>query len=123
MRDNGLHCRTVNLKLRYANFETIARSHTLPQPTTVEDAIVQQAVDLFRTAWDRSRGIRLIGAGVSNFSQATQQLGLFDEGPTKQAAITASLDKIRDRYGWTALTVGPAGGMEQRDWRREDLPE
>ena len=123
MRDNGLHCRTVNLKLRYANFETIARSHTLPQPTTVEDVIVQQAVELFRIAWDRSRKIRLIGAGVSNFSQATQQPGLFDEGPTKQAAITASLDKIRNRYGWTALTVGPAGGMEQRDWRREDLPE
>ncbi|HVA23731.1 MAG TPA: DNA polymerase IV [Chloroflexota bacterium] len=123
MRDNGLHCRTVNLKLRYATFETISRSHTLPQPSSVEDIIVQQALELFRAAWDRSRKIRLIGAGVSNFSPPTRQLGLFDQGPSKQEAITASLDKIRDRYGWTALTVGPAGKMEQRDWRREDLPE
>jgi DNA polymerase IV len=123
MRDNRLHCRTVNLKLRYANFETITRSHTLPQPTTVEDVIVQEVLQLFRAAWDRGHKIRLIGAGVSNFSQAAQQLGLFEEGPTKQQAITASLDKIRDRYGWTALTVGPAGQIEQRDWRREDLPD
>ncbi|MFI5268992.1 MAG: DNA polymerase IV, partial [Chloroflexota bacterium] len=44
MRDNGLHCRTVNLKLRYANFETISRGHTLTQPTAVEDVIVQEAL-------------------------------------------------------------------------------
>jgi len=123
MRDNSLHCRTVNLKLRYANFETITRSHTLPRPTDVEADIVQESLELFRSAWDRSRKIRLLGAGVSNFSQLTQQLSLFETGPTKQGAITASLDKIRDRYGWKALTVGPAGDLEQRDWRREDLPE
>jgi DNA polymerase IV len=123
MRDSGLHSRTVNLKLRYANFETISRSHTLPQPTAVEDDVVQEVLELFRQAWDRGRKIRLLGAGLSNFSQAPQQLSLFETGPTKQEAITSSLDRIRDRYGWTALTVGPAGPIEQRDWRREDLPE
>jgi DNA polymerase-4 len=123
MRENGLHCRTINLKLRYANFETISRGHSLPRPTAVEDTIVQEVVALFRTAWDPSRKVRLVGAGVSNFSAAGRQMGLFDEPPTKQESITASLDRIRDRYGWTALTVGPAGKIEQRDWRREDLPD
>jgi DNA polymerase-4 len=123
MRDNDLHCRTVNLKLRYDNFETISRSHTLPSPTDVEDDIVREAVELFRAAWDRTRKVRLIGAGVSNFTEVSNQLSLFDAPNAKQASVTASLDKIRDRYGWKALTVGPSGNIEQRDWRREDLPE
>jgi len=124
MRDNGLRCRTVNLKLRYANFETLSRSHTLPAPTAVEDDLLRETVLLFRRAWDRSRKVRLVGAGLSNFEQPEQQqLSLFDEPPSKQASVTASLDKIRDRYGWKALTVGPPGHIEQRDWRREDLPE
>jgi DNA polymerase-4 len=123
MRDNKLHCRTVNLKLRYDNFETISRSHTLPQPTQVEDDIVQEAVNLFRNAWDAKRKVRLLGAGVSNFGDVPQQLGLFESGPPKQAKVTSMLDQVRDRYGWRALTVGPDAGIEQHDWRREDLPE
>jgi DNA polymerase-4 len=123
MRDSGLHCRTVNLKLRYANFETISRSHTLGRPSSVEDELVEAVVELLRQSWDRARKVRLLGAGFSNFSPASQQLTLFDGPPSKQEAITASLDKIRDRYGWKALTVGPPGSLEQRDWRREDLPE
>lgn len=123
MRDNHLHCRTLNLKLRYDNFETITRSNSLPAPTEVEDDVVRGVVALFRAAWDSSRKIRLLGAGVSNFSEAPQQLNLFDAPNAKQALVTASLDKIRNRYGWKALTVGPKGQIEQRDWRREDLPE
>jgi DNA polymerase-4 len=123
MRDSSLLCRTINLKLRYANFETITRSHTLTQPTAVEDVIVHEALELFRTAWDGNRKIRLLGAGVSSLSPASQQLTMFETGPIKQAAVTASVDKIRDRYGWSALTVGPPGRLEQRDWRREDLPD
>ncbi|HEX6511284.1 MAG TPA: DNA polymerase IV [Chloroflexota bacterium] len=123
MRDKGLRCRTVDLKLRYTNFETISRSHSLGQPTAVETVIVQQVVELFRAAWDRRRLVRLLGAGVSSLSDARQQLSLFESTPSKQESITVSVDKIRDRYGWKALTVGPAGDLEQRDWRREDLPE
>ncbi len=124
MREQGLHCRTVHLKLRYANFETFTRSHTLAQPTNVEATIVGETVALLRAAWDRSRKIRLIGTGLSSLSEAPRQQGLFDDGqPSKQEALTASLDKIRDRYGWKALTVGPPRDLEQRDWRREDLPE
>ena len=123
MRDNHLYGRTLNLKLRYSNFETISRAHSLPAPTNVEDEIVRGVVDLFRTAYDRGRKVRLLGAGLSNFSHESQQLGLFDGPPPKQAGVTASLDKIRDRYGWAALTVGPGQDVEQRDWRREDLPD
>ncbi|MBV8087388.1 MAG: DNA polymerase IV [Chloroflexi bacterium] len=126
MRDHGLRCRTVHLKLRYDNFETISRSHSLPAPCEIEDTLVHEIVELFRAAWDRTRKIRLLGAGLSNFTAERQQLGLFDqaehESPPKQAAITATLDNIRDRYGWKALTVGPGRDIQQRDWRRDDLP-
>src|SRR5262249_5376575 len=63
MRDSGLHCRTINLKLRYDNFDTITRSHTLGTPTAIEDDIVRETVTLFYAAWEPRRKVRLIGAG------------------------------------------------------------
>ncbi|MDE3074589.1 MAG: DNA polymerase IV, partial [Chloroflexota bacterium] len=120
MRENGLHCRTVNLRLRYANFETISRSHTLPGATDVDQTIVDAALQLFRDAYDRSRRVRLVGAGVSNFDEPPpQQLDLFG-GSAERArpvALTNVLDKIRDRHGFSAISVGGPTQLDQRDWR------
>lgn len=123
MRKHGLHCRTVNLKLRYENFDTISRSHTLSRPTDVDDVLARETIELFRSAYDRTRKVRLIGAGVSNFDDPPQQLDLFGSEPeqTKPAALTTALDKIRDRLGFSAISVGTPTEIGQRDWRRDDL--
>ena len=122
MRESGLQCRTLTLKLRYASFVTISRAHSMPAPTDVEDTIVRGVVKLFEDAYDRRQKVRLVGAGLTNFSRSSEQLNLFDEPAPKQAAITGSLDRIRDKFGWKALTVGPSLEIDQRDWRHEDLP-
>src|SRR6266540_3825116 len=42
LRENGLHTRTVQLKLRYSDFSTITRAHTLARPTHVDAEILDE---------------------------------------------------------------------------------
>jgi len=58
--------KTVTLKLRYDNFETITRSKTLTAPTSSADVIAATAHVLLRTATDAGdRPVRLVGVSVS----------------------------------------------------------
>jgi DNA polymerase IV len=67
----GLFARTVVLKLRYSDFETVTRSHTAP-PTRAVGEIAQRAVALLRrTAADR-RPVRLLGVGVHGLSNTEE---------------------------------------------------
>lgn len=66
----GLYGRTVTLKVRFADFQTITRSHTLPVPTR-EAAVIAGAA---AKALERvpNRPVRLLGLGVSNLSRFLQ---------------------------------------------------
>ena len=53
MRDAGLHARTVTLTLRYANFTTITRSHTLAKPSDLDSVFLQAVRELFSSRLGR----------------------------------------------------------------------
>ena len=58
--------RTVTIKVRYADFTTVTRSHTLSRPTSDADVISSWATELvYRTQAGR-RPVRLLGARVAN---------------------------------------------------------
>jgi DNA polymerase-4 len=56
--------RTVTIKVRYANFATITRSHTLSMPTNDADVISSWALQLLEKTEAGRRPVRLLGAGV-----------------------------------------------------------
>ena len=60
LRENGLHARTLQLKLRYQDFSTITRAHTLDRPTQVDTEIFEEIRALFRKNWKKGRKIRLL---------------------------------------------------------------
>ena len=64
MRDAGLHARTVTLTLRYADFTTITRSHTLAEPADLDAVFLQAVRELFHRAWDGKAMLRLRGRRV-----------------------------------------------------------
>jgi DNA polymerase IV len=109
LRHYQLVGRTVQLKLRYSNFETITRSRTLAEPTHVTEVIARVASELFlANSRDIQRGIRLIGVGVSQLgTKGPVQLSLFDQPATeKSKRIDKALDEIRDKFGKLALSRG-----------------
>ena len=65
--------RTVTIKVRYADFTTVTRSHTLSRPTADADVISSWAIELLHRTQAGRRPVRLLGARVSNL---VEQAGL-----------------------------------------------
>ena len=72
----GYDARTVTIKVRYADFRTVTRSHS-DRPTHDAEAIVRRAVALIEKTDAGRRPVRLLGAGVSHL----EPLGASDEPP------------------------------------------
>ncbi|GAA3042635.1 DNA polymerase IV [Actinokineospora globicatena] len=99
-------CRTVTLRLRFADFTRATRSHTVPKPTNGTEVVLATARGLLAAAWPMiaDRGITLIGLSLSNFDDDAIQLELpFDDGPDR-AALDSTLDSLRGRFGSAAIT-------------------
>jgi DNA polymerase-4 len=117
LRSAGALARTVVIKLRLANFTTITRSRTLPEPTDVARTIYATACALYAAAGLDSRArLRLVGVRASGLvpaSRAATQLALGERPPGWRDAERA-LDRISGRFG--ADTVRPAALVTgQRD--------
>jgi len=115
LRESGARGRTVELKLRYADFSTITRARSLGQPTDLDTLIFETARDLFRRNWQRGRAVRLLGVGLSNLAGEQAQMALpgVAAGEKWRSALAAA-DRLRDRYGERSVEL--AGGLEA-GWR------
>ncbi len=68
LRESNFHARTVQLKLRYKDFTTITRAHTLAAPTQLDTEIFEQIRALFRKNWKKGMQVRLLGVHASSFT-------------------------------------------------------
>jgi len=112
LREHSFYARTIQLKLRYKDFTTITRAHSLAAPTQLDTEIFEQIRILFRKNWKKGAEIRLLGVQVSSFEEAAPgQLDLLDDGRHQrwQQALAVA-DRLRDRFG--EGSVGLAGGMK-----------
>jgi DNA polymerase-4 len=106
---------TVVLKLRYDDFTTITRSHTLPEPADATSTIFHAADELLRTRLPKRRlSVRLIRIGVTGLSNGGQQKLLFppDDGRPRPG-IDAVADAIAQKFGRDALRSGLSVGLER----------
>lgn len=109
LRRNGLRARAVQLKVRFADFSTITRSQTLPEPTDITEELWQATSELFSQRLPSGHlPVRLIGMGVSGFDESEFRQGLlFDEEQRrKQTDLDAVTDQIRERFGKSAVRRG-----------------
>jgi DNA polymerase IV len=111
LREHGLHARTIQLKLRYKDFTTITRAHSLPSPTQLDTEIFEQVRTLFRKNWKPRAEVRLLGVHASSFEDAEGQINLL-EGDRQQRwkQALAAADRLRDKFGESS--VGLAGGLK-----------
>ena len=101
-RRRGVRARTVTLKLRYADFQTLSRSRTLRTPTDSELELLPVVQELCNQAWTRRKAIRLLGLALSGLGPYGGQLPLFQRpaGPLHRA-----MDALRERFGYDAVRV------------------
>jgi DNA polymerase IV len=118
--------RTVVLRLRFDDFTSVTRSHTLPAPTD-DTAAVLTAVQALMTAAAplvADRGLTLVGVSVADLDDdAAVQLALPFPRPgadvppaASPRALDATLDAVRERFGRDAIDravlLGRATGFE-----------
>ena len=104
LRRMGKKARTVTLKLRYDDFQTLTRAKTIPE--TDDDAVVMKtAYELFKESYVRKHKIRLLGVSLSKFEKGEEDSPwLFQEmGSKKKEALFKSVDTIKRKYGFHKL--------------------
>ena len=129
LRKHGRFTKTVSIKVRFGDFETITRSMTLDTQTNETNAIHEAARSLFDVWAKTYRPVRLIGVALSQITDAPVQGGLFDK-QTKQTnqAVDLAADAINLKFGKHALTRGstlkakPTHGLHGPGSNPEDRP-
>jgi DNA polymerase IV len=99
-------CRTVTLRLRFADFARATRSRSMRDATAQTPAILAVARQLLAASLPviEARGISLLGVALSNLGEGrTAQLVLPLERPSRYG-LDWALDEIRDRFGAAAVT-------------------
>jgi DNA polymerase IV len=109
-------CRTVVLRMRFADYTRATRSCTLAEPTSQTQTILAAATGLLRasTPMIERQGLTLIGIALASLAdQGSIQLVLpFD----KARELDATLDRVRARFGSTAITRGVLVGRDPEAW-------
>jgi DNA polymerase-4 len=108
LRKRGWEAATVDIKLRYTDFQTLTRSKTI-KPTDDDKVIFETAWDLIKKARTRRVGVRLIGVGITNFSPLNEQEYLFEDYVVKRKKMLRAVTKVRDKFGYESLMFGNTG--------------
>ena len=109
LRKQDKRARCVTLKVRYADFSTITRSHTLRENVSTNQAIFEIGVKLLEQALNMEKqAVRLIGIGVSHLVEPSRQATLFTPSARKLEELNKTIDRIRNRYGFSAIQTGRA---------------
>lgn len=121
LRCEGLLAATVGLKLRYSDFRTVTRCRTIADPSDHDDAFYDVLVELFGRLYTRRVAIRLVGVTLSNLSASGRQIQLFDEAQhRRRSRIYASVDAVRERFGFSAVLTSRALDLLETHPRKAD---
>lgn len=119
LRDERLVARTVSLKLRHDDFRTVTRRRTLETATDLDAELYGAARELFREAFAevrlRNRGVRLIGVAATNLGAAAEADLFEPESRRRQRELSTAVDRVREKYGFAAVTPGAALRVRRRE--------
>jgi DNA polymerase-4 len=107
LRGQNKQARTVSIKLRYENFETLTRSRSMEEAISTDEALFSTALKLLDLALaGTKKRVRLIGVEVSNLTGEGTQLYLFDSRAQRQERLDRTIDRIRKKYGFSSVQTG-----------------
>jgi DNA polymerase-4 len=123
LRARDRPCRTVTVRVRFADLRSVTRALTLPSPICATATLADVAIELVRGVLAENRGERTISLLAISASNLGEEQGLQLELPfcladdgrrpgTRRgvARLRADLaiDAIRERFGWEAVNYASA---------------
>jgi len=118
MRAAGRVGRTVVLRLRFDDFSRATRSHTLTRATAHTQTILATVRALLAAARPmiERRGLTLIGIAVASLDDDDAVQLALPLDRRSGGALDAALDRVRDRFGPSAVTRASLLGRDQGPW-------
>jgi len=121
LREHGLYARTIQLKLRDKDFNTITRSRTLDHATQLDTELLRESRLLFRKNWKPGRRVRLIGVHAGSLESTEGQMSLLEEEASgRWRKALGAADRLRDRFGEKAVSLGSAVKGDFRERTHEN---
>ena len=85
----------------------MSHQRTLKTPVSHDDGIYEAAASiLLRSLKERREDVRLVGVTVSDLVPEVPQMAMFQRPDEKLRSLSAAVDRVRDRYGFTSLQRG-----------------
>ncbi len=104
LRKEELYARCLTVKIRYANFQTITRSHTLASPTCFDKEIFEVVSNLLRQNLAQGRAVRLLGVSASTLQSSGWQEPLLNRDKRRSfERLYKGIDDLRHKYGEDAV--------------------
>ncbi len=114
LRAESLAACRVTLKLRWADFRTLTRSHT-GDPTQDGLEIYRRAA-LLLSREPLVQPVRLIGVSTSTLrAEARGQLSLLDPAAVRRERLARAVDRITGRFGKSAIVPARLLGHDEDD--------
>ncbi|MFC1799051.1 DNA polymerase IV [Thermodesulfobacteriota bacterium] len=119
LRKEKVRAKTIVLKIKYSDFQSISKNHTLSAPTRSSEAIYATAERLLLNLKLKTH-VRLIGLGASGFVPADipVQAGLFDKRKESDGTwekVDSTLDRIKEKYGSKMIARASQKNDEQNE--------
>lgn len=102
MRKERMSCRSVTVKLRYADFVTETRSRTLTRATDEYRVLRSVVREMFHSLYRRRLRVRLLGVMLSNLSPGRQ--GSLSH--PRRNLLDETVDGIREKHGVRVVSMG-----------------
>ncbi|MBU3994959.1 MAG: DNA polymerase IV [Actinobacteria bacterium] len=112
LREHGAEARTIAIKVRWGNFETISRSRTLAEATNSSQRIYRTARELYASVGSDGRAVRLIGVRAEQLIPEGQESEALWSEDEEWRAVDQAVDDVRIRFGSVGLT--PARLLQPR---------
>lgn len=109
LRRHDIKGRTVELKVRFADFKTISRSLTLSEPTNITQELLEAGVELLtKRLPTRHLPVRLLGFGVQKLDNSGRsQQQLFDRPDRERhRELDRVADQITAKFGKSTIRRG-----------------
>jgi DNA polymerase IV len=106
LRDEKKQGQTVVVKVRDENFITRTRQKTLLTSSSYERDFGLTAERLLRELFPSYKKVRLVGVGIAQLENQSNQTSIFEHSFFKLKKIQEAIDSIRNRFGFNAVYSG-----------------
>lgn len=102
LRQSGQLTSTIAVKIRYSNFDTETKQKKIAY-TANDKTIIDTALSLFDTLYQRRMTLRLVGIRFSGLIYGQPQINLFED-TEEQIKLLQAIDKMKKRFGAHVIT-------------------